>query len=112
MSTTEYIIAMSEVPTYGRVSPDAHGRDEQLGHADGQGLHRRGDERRAARAADAQDGVEPALGVEALHDRRRAPGHRGDRRAAVVGGRQRGPALTGRRRDVVGGDVRRGVTRS
>ena len=31
MSTTEYIIAMSEVPTYGRVSPDATVETSSLG---------------------------------------------------------------------------------
>ena len=61
MSTTEYIIAMSVVPTYGRVSPEAMVETMQLRYADRQGLHGGRDQRRAAGAAEAQDPVETTL---------------------------------------------------
>ena len=107
MSTTEYIIVTSTEPTYGLVSPEATVETISFGTPIGSCAHRVRDERRAARAAEPADRVEPALGVEALDDLRRAAGHRLDRRAAVARGGERGDVGAGSGRDLVARHVGR-----
>ena len=65
MSTTLYIIVMSEEPTYGRDVARRHGRDHQFRYAQRQGAHRPGGDGGAAAAADGEHPVQPALGVQA-----------------------------------------------
>ena len=72
-STTEYIIVTSTEPTYGLVSPDATVETISFGTPTGSRPHRVRGERRAARAAERADRVEPALGVEPAHTTSAAP---------------------------------------
>ena len=64
-------------------------------------------ERRAARAAEPADRVEPSLGVEPLHDLGRAARHRLDRGPAIAGGGERSDVGAGCRGDLVPRDVGR-----
>ena len=64
MSTTEYIIAMSTAPTYGRVSPEARVETRDLRYPDRKCPHRLSDERRVARAAESEDAVEASFAVQ------------------------------------------------
>ena len=64
MSTTEYIIVTSTAPTYGRVSPDATVETISFGTPTGSARIAARRDRRAARAAEREDAVEPALGVQ------------------------------------------------
>ena len=66
-----------------------------------------GHERGASRSAHPDDGVEPTLPVQALHDRRRAPAHRLDRRTAVPCRHQSLDLVPGRPRDLFARDVGR-----
>ena len=96
MSTTEYIIVTSTEPTYGLVSPEATVETISFGTPIGSSRIACVDERRAARAAEPADRVEPSLRVQALHDLGGAAGHRLDRRAAVAGRGERGDVRAGR----------------
>ena len=108
MSTTEYIIVTSTEPTYGLVSPEATVDTISFGTPIGSCAHRVGRERRAARAAEAADRVEPPLVVQPLDDLGRAARHRLDRGAAVAGGGERIHVRAGRGGDLLAGHVRLG----
>ena len=88
MSTTEYIIVTSTAPTYGRVSPEATVETISFGTPTGSARIARGGDRRAARAAEREDPVEPPVRVEPRDDllgaarHRRRPPRRGRPRAA------------------------------
>ena len=82
-------------------------RDHQLGHADRQRAHRRGDHRRAAAAAEAEDGVEAAVAVQRRDQRAGAAQHGVDGRPAIAGGAQRGEVGAAGAGDLRRRDVRR-----
>ena len=84
MSTTEYIIVTS---TRADVRPRVSrrdGRDHQLRHADRQRAHRACGDRRAARAAEREDPVEPPSACRPRTMRSAPARHRRDRGAAVA----------------------------
>src|ERR1700712_3055495 len=64
MSTTEYIIATSTAPTYGRVAPEGGGETRRLRPPAGHPPLPLGDVRRVPPPAEPEDAVEPALRVQ------------------------------------------------
>ena len=68
-------------PDIGRDVAGSHGRHHQLGHADGQRAHGRRDQRRAARAAQAQQRADAGVGGGVALEGQR---HGGDGRATVA----------------------------